>query len=71
MIFVFRYILAVIKKNKLTDKIDLIIFGGHGINSVKYDGLIYLQNYLLGMNCDYTVMGANAIVAPAEPGHLF
>lgn len=63
------------KQNEETKKkINLIIIGGHGMESVKYQNIIFLDELFKSIVCNSCknriAMGANALVVPAE-GYLF
>jgi len=53
-----------IKFENLKDKINLIILSDHGMDTVTYDGVIYLDKYVSNATYKIVVTGPNAFVRP-------
>lgn len=59
-----RYILDGIKNENLENKVNLIILSDHGMITINYDGLIFLNNYVSNETCQIILVGPNAYVRP-------
>lgn len=64
MIIFYRYILEQIKSEQLENKINLIILSDHGMDTITYDKMIFLDNYVLNTSCNFLITGPNAFVHP-------
>jgi predicted AlkP superfamily pyrophosphatase or phosphodiesterase len=62
-----RYIVERIKEENLENKINLILLSDHGMDTVTYDRIIYLDNYISNKTCKVEVTGPNAFINP-NPG---
>jgi len=62
-----KYILDQIKDSKLEDVINLIVLSDHGMDTVTYDGIIFLDKYVTNTSHKIIITGANAFVRP-HPG---
>lgn len=66
-VFVFRYLLDKIKYEKLEKQLNLIILSDHGMETVTYDGIIFLDKYVSNTTYKIVNTGPNAFVYP-KPG---
>lgn len=53
-----------IKYKNLEDKINLIILSDHGMDTVTYDRLIFLDDYVSNMTYKSVIAGPNAFILP-------
>lgn len=56
-----------IKEENLENKINLIIVSDHGMDTVKYDKIIFMDNYVSNTTHKSIISGPNAFVYP-NPG---
>lgn len=66
-ILFFRYILDRIKNEHLESKINLIILSDHGMDTITYDKIIFLDQYMSNTKYKIITTGPNAFVYP-NPG---
>ncbi|XP_025204876.1 ectonucleotide pyrophosphatase/phosphodiesterase family member 5-like [Melanaphis sacchari] len=59
-----RYLLEQIKSENLENKLNLIILSDHGMNTVTYDQMIHLNNYLDNTTYKSILSGPNAFIHP-------
>ncbi|VVC30894.1 Hypothetical protein CINCED_3A020487 [Cinara cedri] len=62
-----KYLLDQIKCENLEKKLNLIILSDHGMESITYDHIIFLESYASNMTYKMIVTGPNAFVYP-NPG---
>lgn len=60
----YRYLLEQIKNENLEGEINLIILSDHGMDTVTYDRIIYLDDYLSNNTYKAIVTGPNASIRP-------
>lgn len=60
----YRYLLEQIKKEHLEDEINLIILSDHGMDTVTYDRIIHLENYVSNNTYKAIITGPNASIRP-------
>jgi len=53
-----------IKYKNLEDKINLIILSDHGMDTVTYDRMIFLNDYVSNMTYKSVITGPNAFILP-------
>jgi len=56
--------LGQIKYKKLENKINLIILSDHGMDTVTYDRIIFLDDYVSNMTYKSIITGPNAFILP-------
>ncbi|KAL5243488.1 hypothetical protein ACI65C_010898 [Semiaphis heraclei] len=59
-----KYILDQIKHEQLENKINLIILSDHGMDTVTYDRMIHLDNYVSNTTYKSVISGPNAFIHP-------
>jgi len=56
--------LGQIKYKNLENKINLIILSDHGMDTVTYDRIIFLNDYVSNMTYKSIITGCNAFILP-------
>ncbi|XP_025204851.1 ectonucleotide pyrophosphatase/phosphodiesterase family member 5-like [Melanaphis sacchari] len=59
-----KYMLEQINYKKLEKEINLIILSDHGMDTVTYDRIIFLDNYVSNMTYKSIITGPNAFILP-------
>lgn len=64
IILFYRYIIDQIKAENLENKLNLIIISDHGMDTVTYDKIIYMDKYVSNTTYKSIISGPNAFVYP-------
>ncbi|XP_050055875.1 ectonucleotide pyrophosphatase/phosphodiesterase family member 5-like [Aphis gossypii] len=59
-----KYMLSQIKYKNLENKINLIILSDHGMDTVTYDRIMFLDDYVSNMTYKSIITGPNAFILP-------
>ncbi|XP_060868387.1 ectonucleotide pyrophosphatase/phosphodiesterase family member 5-like [Metopolophium dirhodum] len=59
-----KYILEKLKYKNLEEKINLIILSDHGMETVTYDRMVFLDDYVSNMTYKSVITGPNAFILP-------
>lgn len=66
----YRYIIKRLQQEGLEKEINLILLSDHGMDTITYDRIVFLDNYVSNTMCKIIVTGPNAFVNP-NPGKSF
>lgn len=66
----YRYLLEKIKEEHLENKINLIILSDHGMDTVTYDRIIHLDQFISNKTYESVITGPNGFILP-NPGKMF